>query len=204
MSKSTKPTNPVVLRQGMSIGSGNAETDDEYLFNCFVDSGVMAPFLRPQTPQMVIAGRTGSGKTAIIRYIARQEKTAEELDPREMSMNYVSNSDALRFLTAIGADLDLLFQVLWKHVLCIEFIRLRWSVDNEAKSSSVFQRFNDRFLSDARKRKSLEYLRRWHDKFWISMDENIKEITSSFEEKISESFAAEIAKFKAGVNTIKD
>jgi hypothetical protein len=35
----------------------------------------------------------------------------------------VSNSDALNFLHAIGADLDLLFQALWKHVLCIEFTR---------------------------------------------------------------------------------
>ena len=113
-------------------------------------------------------------------------------------MSYVSNSDALRFLDAIGADLDLLFQVLWKHVICIEFIRMRWSVNDEARSYSVFQSMWDRFLGDARKRKSLEYLKRWQDKFWITMDENIKEITSSFEEKLTESFGAEIAKFKAG------
>ena len=147
---------------------------------------------------MVIAGRTGSGKTALIRYIARKENNAEEIDPREMSMNYVSNSDALRFLTAIGADLDLLFHVLWKHVICIEFIRMRWSVNDESKSFSVFQGMWDRFFGDARKRKSLEYLKRWQDKFWITMDENIREITSSFEEKINESFGAEVAKFKAG------
>jgi len=182
----------------MAIGTGNAETDDEFLFDCFVDSGVLVPFLQPKSAQMVIAGRTGSGKTAIIRYIARNQDYAVELDPRDMSMNYVSNSDALRFLTAIGADLDLLFQVLWKHVICIEFIRLRWSIKDESKSFAVFQGIYDRFFGDARKRKSLEYLKRWQDKFWITMDENIKEITSSFEEKLNASFGAEIAKYKAG------
>lgn len=198
MIKPTKRSNPVILRQGMTIGTGNAETDDEYLFDCFVDSGFLAPFLKPQSAQMVIAGRTGSGKTALIRYIAKNEAHAEEIDPREMSMNYVSNSDALRFLTAIGADLDLLFQVLWKHVICIEFIRMRWAVNDESKSFAVFQSMFDRFFGDARKRKSLEYLKRWQDKFWISMDENIREITSSFEEKLNASFGAEIAKFKGG------
>lgn len=113
-------------------------------------------------------------------------------------MNYVSNSDALRFLTEIGADLDLLFPVLWKHVICIECIRMRWSVNGESKSFSVFQGMWDRFFGDARKRKSLEYLKMWQDNFWITMDENIREITSSFEENINESFGAEVAKFKAG------
>jgi hypothetical protein len=46
-----------------------------------------------------------------------------EIDPSEMAMSYVSNSDAHNFLHAISADLDLLFQASWKHVLCIEFNR---------------------------------------------------------------------------------
>ncbi len=55
-----------------------------------------------------------------------------------MSLSYVSNSDVLSFLHIIGADLDLMFQVLWRHVLCIEFIRMRFGVKDESTSRGAF------------------------------------------------------------------
>ena len=115
--KPIQQSNPVKLRQGMSIGTGNAESDDEFLFDCFIDYPAVDECIRLTSPGRIISGRTGSGKTAIIRHIAQNVDYFSVVDPEEMSMNYVSNSDALRFLHAIGADLDLLFQVLWKHVL---------------------------------------------------------------------------------------
>jgi hypothetical protein len=78
-----------------------------------------------------------------------------------MSMSYVSNSDVLNFLYAIGADLDLMFQVLWKHVLCIEFIRMRFSVNNEETSRGVFGWIADRFNNESRRKKAVTYLREW-------------------------------------------
>jgi hypothetical protein len=122
MAKAERRTNPVVLRQGMTIGSGSAETDEEFLFSCFIQYPAVEECSRVQSPGMILAGRTGSGKTAILKYIRQTAEHTVEIDPIEMSMSYVSNSDALNFLHAIGADLDLLFQVLWKHVMCIEFI----------------------------------------------------------------------------------
>ncbi|WP_123906295.1 DNA repair ATPase [Sphingorhabdus sp. YGSMI21] len=191
-------TNPSQLRQGMSIGTGNAETDDEFLFDCFVNHGSKFEFEKCSSPRMIIAGRTGSGKTAILRQIYHEAEHAVELDLTEMSMNYVSNSDALRFLNSIGADLDLLFQILWKHVLCIEFIRLRWSVDSVEKSNSIFQKIVDRFGNNPRKAKAIKYLKDWEGRFWITMDENIKEITESFENKFGAEFGLDIEKFSAG------
>jgi peptidyl-tRNA hydrolase len=101
-----------------------------------------------------------------------------------MSLSYVSNSDTLRFVQTIGGDLDLLFLALWRHVLCIEFIRLRYGVSNEEKSRNTFQRLLDRFTKDQRKQKSLHYLREWQGKFWITMDQNIREITERYEDKL--------------------
>lgn len=121
MKKQKPPSNPVVFRRGVHIGSGNAESDDEFLFDCFVDQPGVEKALRIESAGMVLAGRTGSGKTAILRYIESRVHQRAALDPLDMALSYVANSDALRFLQAIGADLDLLFQVLWKHVLCLEF-----------------------------------------------------------------------------------
>jgi hypothetical protein len=198
MAKKTKNQNPIVLRRGAGIGSGNAETDDDFLFDCFVEYPPVEECRRLGSPTMVISGRTGSGKTAILRYLENTSEHSVALDPFEMAMSYVANSDALRFLEAIGADLDLLFQVLWKHVLCIEFIRLRWSVDNTDRSSSIFMRLSEKFSRDERKTKSIRYLREWQGKFWITMDQNIKEITESVERKLHSEIGGEIVKFKAG------
>lgn len=147
---------------------------------------------------MVVAGRTGSGKTAILRYLEQDSRHASAIDPFEMSMSYVSNSDALRFLQAIGADLDLFFQVLWKHVLCIEYIRLRWDVDSSEKSRNIFTKLFDRFAREHRRRKSIEYIRSWEGKFWITMDQNIKEITEAVENKLRVEIGGEIERYKAG------
>lgn len=193
-----KVVNPVVLRRGAGIGTGNAETDDKFLFDCFVEYPPVQDCREPESPVMVVAGRTGSGKTAILRYLEAKSRHATAIDPFEMSMGYVSNSDALRFLQAIGADLDLFFQVLWKHVLCIEYIRMRWDVDSTEKSQNIFLKVFDRFTRDDRKKKSLDYIRKWQGKFWITMDQNIKELTEVIESKLHTEIGGEIEKFKAG------
>ncbi len=191
-------TNPVVLRRGAGIGTGNAETDDEFLFDCFVEYPPVEDCRRLNSPTMVVAGRTGSGKTAILRYLENEARHSSAIDPFEMSMSYVSNSDALRFLNVIGADLDLFFQVLWKHVLCIEYIRLRWDVNSGDKSRNIFAKLFDGFSKDERKQKSLDYIREWEGKFWITMDQNIKEVTETVERKLKAEIGGEIEKFKAG------
>ena len=198
MAKSARNINPIVLRQGMTVGSANAESDDEYLLPCFVHYPPVEEFTRVQSPSMIVVGRTGSGKTAILKYVLSTKENSVDLDPFEMSMNYVSNSDALRFVQAIGGDLDLLFQILWKHVICIEFIRLRWQVQNEEKSHTIFARFTERFHRDERKRKALSYLKEYEGRFWITVDQNIKEITEKVERKLSVEFGADVEKFKAG------
>jgi hypothetical protein len=115
----------------MTIGANAAEMDEEFLLKCFVRYPAVEMCTNVASRGMVLDGRTGSGKTAILKYVHSNAEHSIEIDPSEMAMSYVSNSDALNFLHAIGADLDLLFQALWKHVLCIEFIRLKFSVTNE-------------------------------------------------------------------------
>ncbi|MGY8677852.1 hypothetical protein Q2941_08520 [Bradyrhizobium sp. UFLA05-153] len=146
----------------------------------------------------VIEGRTGSGKTAILKYIESRAEHCSEIDPFDMSMSYVSNSDVLAFLHAIGADLDLMFQVLWKHVLCIEFIRLRFSVSDETSSRGVFSWIAEKFYHDGRRAKAISYLRAWEGKYWITMDQNIKELTEKIENAVKAELGVEIEKFKAG------
>lgn len=181
----------------MTVGSANAESDDEFLFQCFVNHSAVNECTRIQSPGMIVSGRTGSGKTAILRHVnANYSSNSSEIDPSEMSMSYVSNSDSLRFVEAIGGDIDLLFQVLWKHILCLEFIRLRWQVTNTDKSKHWFYNIVSSFSRDERKKKAVEYLREWEGKFWITVDQNIKEITEKVEDQLSAEFGADMHKFR--------
>ena len=197
MASLKKSRNPIALRAGMTIGSVSAETDDEFLFDCFVNYPAVDCCFNVQSPGMVVVGRTGSGKTAVLRWIAHNAEHYTCVDPTEMSLSYVSNSDTLRFVQAIGGDLDLLLLALWKHVLCIEFIRLRYKVSDEENSKSIFSRFVDRFRRNARKQKSIQYLREWEGKFWITIDRNIREITEKYENKLQTALGSEIQQFKA-------
>lgn len=115
-------SNPIITRPSINIGSIAAENDNEFLEECFVRHQSLDALLDTNSKAMVLVGRTGAGKTAILQHILEYNKNCCELQPANMALNYIANSDILRFLHEIGADLDLLFQALWKHVLCIEYI----------------------------------------------------------------------------------
>ena len=198
MVSAPKRANPVVLRPGLSIGSVSAETDDDFLFECFVTYPAVEQSANPQGPGMILAGRTGSGKTAIIRHLQQRAEHSVAIDPFDMALSYVSNSDILTFLHGIGADLDLLFQVLWKHVLCIEFVRLKFRIGDEKQSRSLIGSLIDHFRSEPRKQKSIQYLRDWQGRFWIPMDQNIKEITDRYSEKLRTELGGDLPGLRVG------
>src|SRR5260370_42132129 len=109
MAKPGKRTNSVILRAGMSIGTNAAEFDDNFLLPCFMHYPPVEICVNVQSSGMVLDGRTGSGKTAILKYIISKKPHVVEIHPSDMSMRYVPNSDTFNSLQSIGADLDLLF-----------------------------------------------------------------------------------------------
>jgi hypothetical protein len=81
MPKAEKRSNPIVLRAGMTIGANAAERDDEFLIPCFVSYPAVTQCLDLSSRGTVIDGRTGSAKTAILRYIASSAEHVTEIDP---------------------------------------------------------------------------------------------------------------------------
>lgn len=193
-------SNPIVFNAGSRIGKISAEADEEFLFECFIDTAALSELKEIGSPKMLLLGSTGSGKTALIRKIERDYERANLIQLDEMALDYLGNSDVIQFLISIDVNLDLFFQALWKHVILIEFIRLKFNVNDERKSRFVFSQIFDAFRSDQRKKRGLEYLQKWESKFWISMDENIREITENLETSVNAELGLEIEKFnsKAG------
>lgn len=190
----------ITLSHGLSIGNNSAEEDDEFLFRCFIRTNAYDELTNFDSPKMFAAGRTGAGKTAILRQIKQEFGKTTDIDPFEVSLGFIANSDILNFLQAVGADLDLLFQVLWKHVLCVEYVRLRYSVRDESKWQTVLNRIQQIVDGDHRKRRALENLKCFDGKFWVPFDENIKEVVEKITRQLEAEFAPEFDKFKSKVH----
>lgn len=189
--------NPIAIRPDTRIGAADAENDEYFLAACFVDHPALAVVQDINNSKMILTGRTGSGKTAIINKLGASNNNTSTLNLVDFSLNYITNCDVIKFLDSLDIDLDIFFQTLWKHILCIEYIRLRYNVSNEEKSKNIFQNFSNSFSTDRKRVKAIEYLRKWESRFWITVDENVKEITEELESKINAELGSEIKKFTA-------
>ncbi|MGE3063991.1 MAG: ATP-binding protein [Hyphomicrobiaceae bacterium] len=179
------PSGPAdTLPPGLSIGKNSAEADDEFLQSCFIRTPAYDDLTNFDSPRMIALGRTGAGKTAILNGIQNNFGKISEIDPISISMEYISNSTVLTYLNEVGADIDLLFQVIWKHVLCVEYIRLRYNVKDQKKWLVFLSRLEKMISKDERRAAALTYLQQYEGKFWIAIDENMKEVMQRITKKL--------------------
>lgn len=169
--------NGVVYRQGVHVGEISAEDDETFLTECFVAQDFYAQLLDMESSKSIILGRTGSGKTAVLRQIERTRDDTIRIDPKEVAFDYISNSNVIRFVIDLGCDVNLLFQLLWKHVFLSNSIKKYFKDRNsfETALANLFDRSNPARL----------YFEKYQRTFWIEQDVIIKEISSGFEEQVS-------------------
>ena len=117
-----------------------------------------------------------------------------------MSMNHIANSDTILFLKSLGVDLNLFFQALWRHVFCIEYIKLAIHAKDKDQFQYKVSKLYDS-LTRGRSREKLEsFINNHEEHFWNTIDENVIELTDSLEREFNASFGGELKKFiaKAG------
>ena len=194
--------NAIRLQPGANIGNASAENDSEFLFESFVQNPVMANYADGKVEKNFVIGRTGSGKTAILRMVEKSAASSSELDVYELSMTYVANSDVFAFLDNMGADLSLFFQYLWRHILLSRFIQERFGVDDQTNSFRFFDNITEFFKKETKRSRALKYIEAWRDKLWLDTDEIVREVSSRTEKQIEGEIGGELAKFKArgGIN----
>lgn len=189
--------NKIVLNEGVNIGQNGAEHDDHFLFKCFFDHPSYAEITNVDSPSTFLLGSTGAGKTAIIRMVNKQEEAAAELEIHSLAMNHIANSDTIGFLQGLDVDLSLFFQALWRHVLCIEYIKLAVSAPSRDQFRFKIIRLFEA-ASRQRQREKLEnFVDQYEDHFWNTIDENVIELTDSLEREFNTEFGGELQKFVA-------
>lgn len=188
------------IRPHASIGAAAAEDDEKYLSECFIDTGDAAVANDVTDSKCILLGRTGSGKSALIINMTENHDHVININPNSLALSYISNSNILNFFESLGIDLDIFYQLLWRHVLCVELLNCYFDMKNDGG----FRKFRD-WLGVATGRNkntqiAINYLEKWDTKFWSEREEKIKEITKTMENQLTGAVGADMAgiNFDAG------
>ena len=80
-SSSKKSSSNIVFRKHDHIGAYDAIEDQEFLQNCFIDTGDYEIMTNTSDHRSILLGRTGSGKTALIEMLRSREDRVIVIDP---------------------------------------------------------------------------------------------------------------------------
>lgn len=189
----------VVLRRGLSIGSMSAEDDVGFLKDCFISTGALEQLRSPASPKCIIVGRTGSGKSALLWSLKEHEENVVAIDPESLSLNYISNSTILQFFESLGIDLNVFYQLLWRHVLAVEVIKVKKQLNDEALSRNWIANLRQRLVGNPKKEKALQYLFSYGQSFWADTEERVREVVRKIEKGFEDQVGIDITAFKAKI-----
>ena len=180
-----------IFRNNQTIGAANAESDTHFLKSCFIDTGDLEILTNCEDHRCIIAGRTGSGKSAIISRIEELEENVIRIRPEALALTYISNSGVINFLTEIGVNLDLFYKLLWRHVFVVEVLKRRFHITEDTKHSFL-NRLWQLVPRNKKHEQAIDYLKTWGESFWKETEYRVKEVTTKFETEISASMGATI------------
>lgn len=133
-------------------------------------------------------GRTGSGKSAIVRVIDQRCENVIVLDPNTLAFTYLTGSNVLEFFTIIRQHMAPFYKALWKHILTVTLIKLVFD-----DSETLFDRWLHAIPTGRNRRrnrtrdKSLEYVKKFEGKFWQETESYVKQIETTVRDKIQAS-----------------
>lgn len=188
-SKKGKPKRTFKFVRNDRIGSASAEQDMDFLHSCYVDNGDLELAKSASDSRVIVLGRTGTGKSALLLKLAENlQDRSIIISPENLALTYVSNSTILNFFSNLGVNLDPFFKLLWRHVFVVEILS-RHIVKENGIRSTLMERLLSRFTGNARRdkemRQAIEYLNKWGQKFWVETEYRIKEITETLESRLN-------------------
>ncbi len=175
-----------VFRKHDDIGTAAAEDDSQYLEQCFIDTGDLAQLADCRNPRRIIVGRTGSGKSALVSQLTKKCRNVIYLSPQSLSLNFIANSSIINFFETAGVNLSAFYGLLWRHILVVELLKKKYNIVNE-ESHRHYQTAIRSLLykKDKTKELAVEYLEQWGEKFWLTTEDRIHQLTEKIETNLS-------------------
>lgn len=190
------------FKKHTDIGASDAESDDKFLKQCFIDNGDVAELLDISSAKRIIVGRTGAGKSALIKHIQDHAHHVIPLNLEELSLTYVSNSDIIRFFEDAGVDLDVFYSLLWRHVFTVELLKHRFHLSEE-NQRPLMEYLSEIFKKDKRKEQAINYLKTWGEKFWKETEYRVKEFVQTLENALTEKAGVDFHGIQLSAENVK-
>lgn len=191
------------ITRNLSVGALDAETDTGLLDKCFYDKGYLNDIMDVGNPSAIVLGRTGSGKSALLYKVEKSAEKSVRLEPSDISIRFLEYSDIIQFFDALGIKLDLFYRLLWRHLITVELLKLRYDIKCEEDGRVISTGILNRFSRDKARKKSLEYFNEWGSRFWLDTDEQLREITSKLERDTKGVIGTEYGGLKLSVEGVK-
>ncbi len=174
----------IVVKRNMTIGAISAEEDAYFLDRCFVETDHSAQLADSRNPKCIALGRTGSGKSAALIRIQESKLNSVQIDPEALSLNYISNSTIIKYLDGLGINLDIFYQLLWRHVIVVELLKLKKQFHDENSANRWFANIVDSFKPNRKRQAALEYLHKFGSSFWLDTEARVREVVQNIEKNI--------------------
>lgn len=186
------------FQKHLDIGAPDAETDN-ILMDAFIESDALKALLNMNNQKSVLIGRTGSGKSAILKYIEETEERVVRIKPEAMSLRYLTNSTILNYFNSLNVNLTFFYKVLWKHVFIVELLKLYFG-ENTSKKQNFFDSITEKIKTklgktNPKKEKAIKYLKNWSNDFWASTEHRIKELEKTIQTKFTEETGVKVHGF---------
>lgn len=139
------------------VGDPSAEVD-QFLSTCFVDNGSLDILADCADPRALVVGRTGSGRSALLRRLKEDRERIIEIDLHNLALGYIANSTILTFFADLGVNLNQFYKVLWRHVFVVELLKQRYHLESEEDKLHLFARLGDSILRKRSRIEAFEYL----------------------------------------------
>lgn len=174
-----------VFKKFDTVGSAEAELDESFLDTCFIDTGNVRQLLDCKNHKSIIVGRTGAGKSALLYQLTRSCEHIVKLSPHSLSLNFIASNKVISFFEEAGVNLGPFYILLWKHLLVVELLKSKYKIVNEDSQKKFVQTIKSSlYKGDKYKDLALEYLENWGDKFWLTTEQRVHELTEKVESKL--------------------
>jgi len=128
------------LRTGFNLGGEAAEADG-LLDEAFIESSDYRVIASKTDHKCFLVGRTGAGKSAVLQRVEEMNPDhVIRINPENLSLPYITNLQAIRYLDSLAINLDTFWQTLWRHVLLVEILRHRYNVSGPVAKGNVLRR----------------------------------------------------------------
>ncbi|WP_225792267.1 P-loop ATPase, Sll1717 family [Oligella urethralis] len=136
----------------------------------------------PSFGRRIIVGRTGSGKTALLKQLVRDQtiKDNDEIEAETTIFEHINNNVFISDLVREGVDLRAFYKSLWMHVLLVKVIKLLYK-DVDGFFESIGNAFHGKRRGSLQKAR--EYVDLHSENFFNS--EIVTEITNRFSNELS-------------------